>query len=199
MRVSSQPIFFRNFWARLFLRGVHFRDRHRQLNALYRLPNPWNLDDPKERFRFEQTNNLIKNEFGRVHRLFEIGCGEGHQSVYLAETCDRLRGCDVSARAIERARRRCPNCEFVVGPFNPHVDDDECAYDLVVACEVLYYMQDVEAALNRMSRMGAACLVTYYKSQAARLDPVFAAMGLNQSLKIVNGEDWWTATWWRNG
>lgn len=195
--MSSQPTF-RNLWTRILLRGVHFRDRYRQLDTLYRLPNPWNLEDPKELFRFEQTNNLIKQEFGHVGRLFEIGCGEGHQSLYLAETCDQLSGCDVSARAIERARRRFPKGEFLVGPFNANIVGDARAYELVVACEVLYYMHDVRSTLELMSRIGAACLVTYYRSQAARLEPILADMGLEKRLKIVHGDDWWTATWWRN-
>src|SRR4051812_34342504 len=101
--MPSIPISLRRLWTRVMLRGVHYRDRHQQLDMLYRVRDPWNLDSPREHFRFEETNRLITREFGHVPNLLELGCGEGYQSRHLEKVCDRLHGCDISANAVERA------------------------------------------------------------------------------------------------
>ena len=49
-------------------------------------------------------------------------------------------------------------------------------FDLVVACEVLYYVKDIPRFLDRLSRLGRACLVTYYQGQAPVLDSHFASL-----------------------
>src|SRR5262245_59315686 len=104
----------RALWTRAMLRDVHYEDRYRQLDTLYRVKDPWDLDTPRERYRFEETNRLVQREFGKISRIFEIGCGEGYQSQYLAQICDHLHGCDVSARAVERARKKVPTGTFSV-------------------------------------------------------------------------------------
>src|SRR3954449_9762847 len=96
----------RRLWSRLILRRVHFADRHELLDSLYRMHDPWGMTHPRERFRFEETNRLISSAYGSPHSILEIGCGEGHQSEYLARICKQLVGLDVSARAVARAKAR---------------------------------------------------------------------------------------------
>ncbi|MGH6856139.1 MAG: class I SAM-dependent methyltransferase [Methylocella sp.] len=131
-------------WTRAMLRGVHYRNRYQQLDLMYLITDPWNLDNPRDRFRFEKTNRLIRHEFGHVASVLEVGCGEGYHSQYLARVCDRLHGCDVSARAVERARRRCPTSTFSVGTLSDILADGGRVHDLVVACEALYHMNDIQ-------------------------------------------------------
>ncbi len=182
----------------MLLRGVHYRDSHQRLDMLYQMPDPWGLDNPREHFRFEETNRLIQREFGHVGSLLEIGCGEAHQSEYLARVCDRLHGYDVSARAVERARARCPASTFSVGTLDDIPSDGTPRYDLVVACEVLYYIKDIPAALQMMTRLGRSGLITYYQSQRERLDAMLIAAPLDGRAIIRNGNDEWTACWWHN-
>lgn len=92
--------YMRSPWKRLMHRDLRYRDRHRRLDELYRLSDPWEMDSDRERFRFQETNRLIESAFGRPATILEIGCGEGHQSEYLARICDWLTAIDVSARAI---------------------------------------------------------------------------------------------------
>lgn len=124
------------------LRGVGGNDNHERLELAYRVEDPWNMDSAMERSRFEATNRVIEQAFGRVGSVLEIGCGEGHQTQHLARISDEQYGLDVSPAAIERARLR-----LATGAFRRRrpVPSSRGAswrhrFDLVTACEVLYYL-----------------------------------------------------------
>lgn len=190
----------RNYWVRRTLRRVHYMDRADKLDLLYMIEDPWRLSSAKEQARFEWTNRLIAAQFGRPETILEIGCGEGHQSHYLARACDRLYGIDVSMRAVRRARPRCPGARFTAGdPFNFHIPEMKQPADLVVACEVLYYVKDIPCFLDRLSQLGQACLVTYYQGEAATLDPHFAARPDCGQETFRHDDTQWHGVWWRNG
>jgi SAM-dependent methyltransferase len=194
------PEILRTSWTRVALRNVHFADKHRRLNNLYCLRDPWEMETERQRFRFQETNRLIEANFGRVRRILEVGCGEGHQSQELLHVCDELVGIDVSARAVQRARERCPDATFEVGDvfaFTP--SGSGRPFDLVLGCEVLYYVRDVAAALERFCELGNACLVSYYEGPAARLDPYVSAMPGVESTTVGEIGSSWKVSWWRNG
>jgi SAM-dependent methyltransferase len=189
----------RDYWVRLALRRVHYADRADKLDLLYRIEDPWRMDSIKEQARFAWTNRLISTHLAPADAILEIGCGEGHQSQHLSRVCGQLYGIDVSVRAVRRARRRCPEGEFAAGdPFTFRLAEMPAAVDLVVACEVLYYVKDIPAFLARISRLGRACLVTYYEGQAEELDPHFAALA-DCRRELFRFEDTeWHAVWWHN-
>ena len=189
----------RDYWVRLALRGVHYTDRSDKLDRLYRVEDPWHMDSAQEQARFAWTNRLIAAQFAPLDTILEIGCGEGHQSQHLARLCRQLYGIDVSARAVQRARRRCPEAEFAAGdPFVFGLAGQPSPVDLVVACEVLYYVRDVPRFLARLSQLGQACLVTYYHGQAAALEPHFAALPDCGREQFRFGDTEWQAVWWMN-
>jgi SAM-dependent methyltransferase len=190
----------RNIWFRALLRGLHYSDRHQQFDTLYKLENPWSMDSLVDQARCQQTNELITREFGHVGRLFELGSGEGHQSCWLLRVCDNLYGREISTRAVIRARKRCPEATFTIGDLGTSLDEAEKdPFDLVVACEVLYYMSDPQAAVARLSSMGRACLVTYFHTQQERIErEVTFPAGANRST-IRHADVFWNAVWWRNG
>lgn len=189
----------RDYWVRFALRRVHYTDRADKLDRLYLVEDPWHLQSAKEQGRFAWTNRLIAEQFGRPQGLVEIGCGEGYQSEYLAQACDRLYGIDVSKRAVSRARRRCPEARFAAGdPLTHRFADMALPADLVVACEVLYYVKDIPRFLDRLSTLGRACLVTYYEGQAASLDPHFAGRSGCGRASFRCDDTEWHAVWWRN-
>jgi 2-polyprenyl-3-methyl-5-hydroxy-6-metoxy-1,4-benzoquinol methylase len=185
----------RTQWARAALRGVHFSDRHERLDALYRIRDPWGMESDAQAFRFRETNRIIGEQFGHVGRVLEVGCGEGHQSQELLRICDELVGIDVSRRAVERARLRCPQATFAVGAITDDVVPGG-RFDLVLGCEVLYYMRDVAAALARFSELGSACLVTYYEQPAKELDRYVLAIPGVESTRVTYGDSGWTVAWW---
>lgn len=158
-------------WRRYAMRGIGANDNHAGLDKLYALPDPWGMTTAREQSRFEQTNAVIAAHAGRVGTLLEIGSGEGHQSEHLTQLCDQLYGLDVSDRAVERARERLPAARFGVGEITalPWAPPEGGKYDLVVACEVLYYLSDIGKAVEAMSTLGRACLVTFFCPSARRV------------------------------
>jgi 2-polyprenyl-3-methyl-5-hydroxy-6-metoxy-1,4-benzoquinol methylase len=186
-------------WARALLHGVHYEDRHRQLDVLYRFTDPWGLDCDREKFRFAVTNAIIAREFGRLGSLLEVGCGEGLQTKQLGAVCDRRFGIDVSSTAIARARTRCPEVKFAAGHITMFADSSTLErFDLVVACEVLYYVKAVDEFLDCMSRLGRACLVSYYAPHEARLAPLITQRRNVQSELIRHEQTEWIISWWTN-
>ncbi len=187
----------RKQWARVALHDVHFADKHERLDTLYRIRDPWEMETEPQRFRFRETNRLIEEHFGRVGSLLEVGCGEGHQSEHLTKVCDELVGVDVSVRAVNRARARIPQATFAAGDIFTSELFAERRFDLVVACEVLYYVKDVPTALERLGQLGRSCLVTYYARPAKTLDPYVLAIPDVESEPVRYEESIWTVAWWR--
>jgi SAM-dependent methyltransferase len=186
----------KNYWMRFALHNVGYSNDYKRMNTVYLLANPWRLDSAWERYRFEETNRLISKNFGRVGSLLEVGCGEGYQSLYLQQICDHITGLDVSRRAVERARRMCPNGDFLVGNLFSKAAGMKAPFDLVVACEVLYYMKDVSASLQRLHSLGRNCLVTYFAREMPNLDPqVFSMPGIISEI-IEYRDARWRIAWW---
>ena len=187
----------KKIWMRFALRGVSYSNNYKKLDRFYMVDDPWGMDSRWDQYRFAETNRLILEKFGRVGSLLEIGCGEGHQSLHLRQVCDRLTGLDVSTRAVKRARRRCSQDEFLVGDVFFQEIGAQAPFDLVCACEVLYYMSDVPAALRRMRALGRNNLLTYFAGQMATLDSqVLSLPGVvSEVLEFEHAR--WRAAWWR--
>jgi SAM-dependent methyltransferase len=71
-------------------------------------------------------------------RVLELGCGAGHLCAEIARAGLRVLGVDLSARKIERARRRYPGIEFRTQDILEMPAD--AAYDTVVLAEVLEHV-----------------------------------------------------------
>lgn len=189
----------RRTWMKFALRGVRQNDAHDRLERAYLMPDPWKLDSEPERHRFAETNRHIAKAFGpKVESLLEIGCGEGHQSQALSLLCRRLTGIDVSSTAVGRARRRVPGAEFAAGDlFAQPWSREAKRFDVVVACEVLYYMSDVDKALDAMDHLArVGCLVTYFAPAARRVGAQVGARPGVQRDSFRFGDTEWTVAWW---
>lgn len=167
-------------------------------DILYMVEDPWHMASPAEQYRFEQTNRIIRENFGLVGSLLEVGCGEGHQTAYLERVCKRLTGLDVSGKAVLRARKRCPQSMFLVGDIFSRELEGLAPFDLVVACEVVYYLDDVQSALDRLGRLSANRLVTYHAGVMPRLDPFFSCLRCSGTEILKYDVSHWRATWWRS-
>ena len=189
----------RRAWMKYALRGVAQNDAHARLDLAYRMPDPWKMDSEQERFRFVETNRRVERVFGRVGSLLEIGCGEGHQSEHLAALCDQLTAIDVSPTAIARARARVPRATFVAGDlFDQPWTRDDTRFDVVVACEVLYYLSDVPKMLAEMNRLATrGCVVTYFAPAERKIGRFIAAQPGVERDAIRFGDVEWTIAWWR--
>jgi len=189
--------YLRSFWSRAMLRHVHFADRHDRMDSLYRMQDPWGMTTPRERFRFDETNRLIQRACGRPGSILEIGCGEGHQSEFLARVCDELVGIDVSPRAVSLAKERVPAASFEAATLKDStLAATRAPFDLVVAAEVLYYVSDAADMLDLMERRGRQCFVTYYDKHRARLDPLLETRSGVAREAFSHEQTTWVACWW---
>jgi len=190
----------RKAWMKLTLRDVSGCDNHPQLDRIYALQDPWGMETERERARFSATNAIIESAFGPVDSLLEIGCGEGHQTEFLAQVSAQQFGLDVSARAISLACERMPRAQFHVGDlFDQPWGDQQHRFDLITACDVLYYMSDIPAALARMRHLARAGLVTFYAPASARVAPYLGVIEGVRHDWIFHGNTVWLVAWWRDG
>ena len=189
----------RRLWMKYALRGVGGSDNHSRLDLAYNVEDPWNMDSALEQARFQATNRIIEKNFGRVGSLLEIGCGEGHQTQYLARVSDQQYGIDVSTHAIARARLRLPTAHFAATDlFNLPWQDRGERFDLITACEVLYYLSDPAATLQRMRQLGRSGLVTFFAPASGRIGPHLDSIpGLRKDW-IYHGGTSWLVGWWRD-
>lgn len=188
----------RRLWMKYALRGAG-NDNHARLDLAYRVEDPWNMESELEQARFEATNRIIGQAFGRVGSVLELGCGEGHQTQYLARVSQEQYGIDISPQAIERARRRLPDAHFAATDiFNLPWTRDDSRFDLVTACEMLYYLRDPAATIARMRALGRNGLVTLFAPACGVLGPHLDAIpGLHKDW-FHHGRTAWLAAWWRD-
>jgi 2-polyprenyl-3-methyl-5-hydroxy-6-metoxy-1,4-benzoquinol methylase len=191
--------YIRRKWLQRGLKEVSNNDNHDGLEKIYRIIDPWNLDCPREHMRFVLTNREIEKRFGKVGRMLEIGCSEGLQSTYLNKLCESLDGIEVSPTALARAKRRLPTANFHLGDLSQQPWKDETdRYDLVVACEVLYYVSDVKSMLQTMNRIGKACFVTFFTPEAHKLTEIVESIPGVEKDWISHDNTTWLIASWRN-
>jgi trans-aconitate methyltransferase len=189
----------RRRWMQHALKDVTNNDNHAGLERIYRITDPWNLDSPLEHARFETTNHLILKHFGRVGDLLELGSSEGVQSTYLRRLCRNLYGIDVSPTAVERARKRVPDADFRAGELSkqPWLKEGK-RFDLVVACEVLYYVADVRRTLEMMNQLGNGCFVSFFAPEAHKLTALVESIPRVQKGWFNQDGVTWLMAWWEN-
>jgi ubiquinone/menaquinone biosynthesis C-methylase UbiE len=86
-----------------------------------------------------------------VERALDVGCGDGLLTAELR--ADELVAADVSAVALERARRRLPDATFVhLTPDAPLPLEDN-AFDLVVCTETIEHVRDTQLFLSELRRV----------------------------------------------
>ncbi len=88
---------------------------------------------------------------GRVERALDLGCGDGRLTAELDAA--EVTAADVSAVALERARRRLPEATFVeLEPDSPLPLDDG-SFDLVLSTETIEHVRDVQLFLSEARRV----------------------------------------------
>jgi 2-polyprenyl-3-methyl-5-hydroxy-6-metoxy-1,4-benzoquinol methylase len=193
--------FLKKRWLKWQLKRLHKGDSQ-AMARVYRVRDPWGLDVPSEHLRFKETTRMIRDRMGdRLGSILEIGSGEGLQTQYLAPLAERIVGIDPSQHAVKRARSlNINNATFEVGDLlNFHAVEHNGPFDLVTACEVIYYLEDnqLERAFQNLNSLGRTCVVTYYQGMYARLDPFFKNKPVKlEQLRTELGE--WRFVWWQS-
>jgi len=88
---------------------------------------------------------------GQVERALDLGCGDGRLTVLLRTR--ELIAADVSAVALERARRRLPAAEFVTLEPDAPVPLEDASVDLVLCAETIEHVRDVQLLLSEARRV----------------------------------------------
>jgi ubiquinone/menaquinone biosynthesis C-methylase UbiE len=78
---------------------------------------------------------------GRVEAALDLGCGDGRLTALL--DASETTGADVSAVALERARRRLPDVAFAELDPDAPLPFDDSSFDLVLCAETLEHVRDV--------------------------------------------------------
>ena len=90
-------------------------------------------------------------QLDRVERALDLGCGDGRLTELLPS--ERVTGADVSAKALERARRRLPDAQLVELEPDAALPFEDSAFDLVLCAETLEHVRDVQLLLSEARRV----------------------------------------------
>jgi len=167
------------------------------MERMYLLKDPWKLASPREAARFALTNAVIAAVVPECSTLLEVGSGEGMQTEALLKVSRAVTGIEVSMAAVERAHRAVPAAEFITG----RAEDAQTLlgtrrFDLVTACEVLYYAPDVEHVLTTLQSLAPRILVTSYEKRARRLSRHLEGPGWTRLEDMqAYGMRWWCYLW----
>ena len=88
---------------------------------------------------------------GRADRALDLGCGDGRLTAEL--DAGELTGADVSAVALERARRRLPQARLVELEPDAPLPFEDGEFDLVLLAETLEHVRDVQLLLSEARRV----------------------------------------------
>jgi SAM-dependent methyltransferase len=196
----SSQILFRRLWMKYVVRigRTLYADAHHRMDLAYRVSDPWSLTLEKERFRYDKTAEAIDRIIGPVETALEIGCGEGYHTQRLLDQCGSVDCIELSARAIARAKARCPRARFFSSCFPEVPDGLRPRYDLVIAAEILYYIADIAAAIRVMNQLGRFCLASIYDPEVERVRRFFEPIPGVTIEHIEHPECSWTAYIWES-
>jgi ubiquinone/menaquinone biosynthesis C-methylase UbiE len=88
---------------------------------------------------------------GSAERALDLGCGDGRLSALL--DAGSLTIADVSAVALERARRRLPQAHAVELDPDAPLPIEDGSFDLVLCAETLEHVRDVQLFLSEIRRV----------------------------------------------
>lgn len=128
-----------SLWTGLGVSWQAFKTR-RKLNRQFRKrEDPFSYStNPYEIARLAALEAAVGA--GPFERVLEAACAEGHLTAKLVRAASTVVALDISAVAIERARRRAPSARFVEGDLLTWEPAGEAPFDVVVVAEVLYYL-----------------------------------------------------------
>jgi SAM-dependent methyltransferase len=110
----------------------------------------WELvpDEPLE--PPEHLSAFVRS-LGRADRALDLGCGDGRLTARLDAV--ELTAADVSAVALERARRRVPGARIAELQPDAPLPFGDGEFDLVLCAETIEHMRDVQLLLSEVRRV----------------------------------------------
>jgi SAM-dependent methyltransferase len=189
---------FRQFWSLAALRGGEYNGHDpSRFDIFHLLEDPYELKSEKEIARFERTNDLILKYVKRHDAVLELGSAEGVQTAFLAKISGEITGVEVSRRAVDRARLRVRQADFICGPAEEVIQQfGDKVFDLALLCETLYLMQRSPKIMEELKRISSAIIITNYAKRAPDVEHNMAGEGWRRLENIEsNGTIWWCYLW----
>lgn len=166
------------------------RDRLRQdfFDDLYaQNPDPWDFETSVyEAAKYDATIAALEGR--HFANALEIGCSIGVLTQRLKAHADDLLAIDVSEAALARARAKNPDVNFQRREIPE--DYPGGAFDLVVASEVLYYL-DAPALRDTMTRFQGTLVAVHWRGPTERYP--FTGDEVHHRLKDRFGEPAYSA------
>ena len=102
-------------------------------------PDPWGFrTSDYERAKYDDTVAALEGR--RFARAVEVGCSIGELTARLGPSCDALLGVDIAEAALEQARARNAQSDYITFARMTLPDERPTGrFDLIVLSEVLYY------------------------------------------------------------
>jgi len=97
-----------------------------------------------------------------AERVLDVGCGKGAFTQLLVRPGREVIGVDIAPTAVEKARERCPEADFRVGTVDDLEQVAPGRFDLVIAMEVLSYLERWPEALEKLSGIGERLYISLY-------------------------------------
>jgi SAM-dependent methyltransferase len=98
----------------------------------------------------EMLREFVRS-LGHADRALDLGCGDGRLSAEL--DASELTAADVSAVALERARRRLPDARIVELEPDAPLPFGDGKFDLVLCAETLEHVRDVQLLVSEVRRV----------------------------------------------
>jgi ubiquinone/menaquinone biosynthesis C-methylase UbiE len=119
---------------------------------------------------------LFESTDGRQHRLLEIGCGIGVDSIQLARRGFHVTAIDLTENALEVARQfasdRGAEIDFQVGNAE-QLEFPDASFDVVYSFGVLHHTPDIERSVSEVHRVlrpgGIAYVMLYHRHSLVNL------------------------------
>ncbi len=137
-------------------------------------------------------SNYLIRALPEQGELLDIGCGTGLFVEKYIRHGGKAAGLDISRKMVERARHRCPGCEFTVGNGEslPFCDN---SFDSVSSLLVFSYVKKPETMLSETYRVlrpgGAIAICTLGKKLLTRGIPALYQIGEKMKVKHVVMKD----------
>ncbi len=135
--------------------------------------------------RFGYFRDALTRQLGRQPEalsVLDVGCGGGILSEEFAKVGCRVTGLDPSVPSLETARKHAAMEGLTIDYRQGSGEDmpfEESSFDVVVCCDVLEHVNDLEKTLREVARVikpgGMFCYDTINRTEESRKANIFAA------------------------
>jgi SAM-dependent methyltransferase len=106
-------------------------------------------------YLFHLASYRFAESYCRGQAVLDLGCGSGYGAAHLAQTARSVDGVDVSAEAIDFARKRYSRPNLVYQKIDPDValPFPDAVFDVVLSFQVIEHVVDVDGYLREAYRV----------------------------------------------